>query len=111
MGVADVGGSMVIHTFGAVFGIVVTKILTPRDAFGHKKAESNYYSDLTAFIGTIFLWMYWPSFNAGPAVLDSPSQTRAFVNTILSLSGSCMATFVISILTRDEGKRLNMIDI
>ena len=73
MGVADIGGSMVIHTFGAVFGIVLAKIMSPRDSFGHKKAESNYLSDLTSFIGTIFLWMYWPSFNAGPAPLGSVS--------------------------------------
>lgn len=71
MGVADIGGSMVIHTFGAVFGIVITKILSPRDAFGHKKAESNFISDLTSFIGTIFLWIYWPSFNAGPSTIGS----------------------------------------
>lgn len=73
MGIADIGGSMVIHTFGAVFGVVLAKILSPRGAFGHKKAESNYISDLTAFIGSIFLWMYWPSFNAGPAIPGSES--------------------------------------
>lgn len=111
MGISDIGGSMVIHSFGAIFGVVLAKILSPRDSFGHKKAESNYISDLTAFIGAIFLWMYWPSFNAGPALPGSVSQSRAFINTILSLSGSCMATFVVSILTRDEGKRINMIDI
>lgn len=111
MGVADIGGSMVIHSFGAVFGVVLAKLMSPSRAIGHKKAESSYISDLTSFIGTVFLWMYWPSFNAGPSPIDSVSQTRAFVNTILSLSGSCMITFVISIFTRTDDKKFNMVDI
>ncbi|EGR32909.1 rhesus type c glycoprotein, putative [Ichthyophthirius multifiliis] len=55
MGIADIGGSMVIHTFGAFFGLVVSKIVTPNKAFTHAKAESNYVSDITAFLGAIFL--------------------------------------------------------
>ncbi|KAL4442858.1 hypothetical protein ABPG74_010747 [Tetrahymena malaccensis] len=111
MGVADIGGSMVIHTYGAVFGLILAKMLSPRSAFSHKKAESNYISDLTSFIGTIFLYMYWPSFNAGPATPGSQAQNRAYINTMLSLSASCMVTFLISLLTRSEDKKFNMIDI
>lgn len=33
------------------------------------------------------------------------------MNTILSLSGSCMTTFLVSLLTRSDDKKFNMIDI
>ena len=64
MGIADVGGSMVIHAFGAFFGLAVSKITSSPNCIGHKRNESNYISDLTSLIGSVFLWMYWPSFNA-----------------------------------------------
>lgn len=43
---------------------------------------------MIAFIGTIFLWMYWPSFNG--ALASGVSQHRIVVNTVLAISGSCM---------------------
>jgi ammonium transporter Rh len=60
----DVGGSMLIHAFGAYGGLTISlilgSILKP-----NSKPPSNYFSNLFAFIGTLFLWMYWPSFNFG----------------------------------------------
>ena len=56
-------------------------------------------------IGTLFLWLFWPSFNSAVAVDEG--QTRAIVNTLLSISSSCIATFFISSIV---GKgRLNMV--
>uniref|UniRef100_A0A2K5NU03 Ammonium transporter Rh type A n=1 Tax=Cercocebus atys TaxID=9531 RepID=A0A2K5NU03_CERAT len=59
---SDIGASMTIHAFGAYFGLAVAGILY-RSALrrGHKNEESTYYSDLFAMIGTLFLWMFWPS--------------------------------------------------
>ena len=31
-------------------------------------------------VGTVFLWMFWPSFNAGAAA-EGDAQMRAIVNT------------------------------
>jgi ammonium transporter Rh len=64
MAITDIGGSMYIHLFGAICGLVISKIITKPEAFNHPSAKSNYISDLTSVIGTLFLWMYWPSFNA-----------------------------------------------
>ena len=60
----DVGGSMIIHLFGAVFGLAVSFMYRPKNHNNHKLCDSNYYSNLFAMIGSLFIWMYWPSFNA-----------------------------------------------
>lgn len=50
--------------------------------------------DLFSVIGTVLLWIFWPSFNAVLAKADC--YHRAVINTYLSLIGSTVATFVIS---------------
>ena len=55
---------------------------------------SRYSSELFAMVGTIILWVYWPSFNAILAGEDA--FHRAIINTYLSLLGSTVATFVVS---------------
>ena len=111
----DIGGSMVIHTFGAYFGLAVSWILSPRDIEEREDARENkavYHADMFAMIGTIFLWCYWPSFNAAFAGLtgDTHGQNRAIVNTTLSLTGSVMSSFAVSALLRHGGK-VDMVDI
>lgn len=60
-------------------------------------------------IGTVFLWMYWPSFNAALAGSDF-TQHRAVVNTVLSLSGSCFSAFLASYYFR-KSREFCMVDI
>ena len=45
-------------------------------------------------IGTLFLFCFWPSFNAGTAVGDS--RLRAVVNTFVSICASVILTFAVS---------------
>ena len=61
------GGSMYVHTFGAYFGLAATYFYNPKTASESPNAGANYNSNLIAMIGTIFLWMYWPSFNGALA--------------------------------------------
>lgn len=65
--VNDVGGSMVIHIFGAYFGLSATLFYQPVAAIKDKKGlgVNSYWSDLVSMIGTLFLFAFWPSFNAG----------------------------------------------
>ncbi len=42
LGVADVGGSMVIHSFGAYFGLSASFFLTPKQARGRSDNAANY---------------------------------------------------------------------
>ena len=83
---------------------------------------SGYLNDVIAMVGTLFLWLYWPSFNAalasvpiGDAAVEVPtealasSQFLSIVNTLLSMLGSAVAAFAVSAIT---GKgRLNMMHV
>lgn len=105
--VSDVGGSMVIHQFGAYFGIVVSIMIgRPR---GDKEEKAVYHSDIFSMIGTLFLFAFWPSFNAALAGEAGGAQQRTVVNTVLALSGSCLASFVVSHAT--GGGRFDMVHI
>jgi len=108
-GVVDLGGSMVIHAFGAYFGLAVALVIGRPTQRNHELNGANRMSDLFAMIGTIFLWMLWPSFNAVLAD-EGPIQHRAIVNTIISLCAACMVSFGFSILFRKEHK-LSMVDV
>ncbi len=95
----DIGGSMVIHAFGAYFGLACAWVLGSKNAEKHAAtASSNASSDQFAMIGTLFLWLFWPSFNAG--VSTGSRQERAVINTLLSISTSAFLVFAISPLLR-----------
>lgn len=53
-------------------------------------------------IGTIFLWLFWPSFNAGLA--EGDAQHRAVINTYYSLAGCCVTAFAMSALVSKDHK-------
>jgi ammonium transporter Rh len=96
--VADIGGTYADHMFGAYFGLAVAMVLTSSDEMYHQRASpaTGYAFDLFSLIGTLFLWIYWPSFVGGGLEADSAQQQRAVVNTILSLSASTIITFYLS---------------
>ena len=39
-------------------------------------------------VGTLFLWMFWPSFNG--ALANQNQQQRVIINTVLSIAASCI---------------------
>jgi len=106
--VADLGGSMTIHLFGAVFGVAASLMLTPKSARGNQNNAAVYHSDIMALIGTIFLYMFWPSFNAALAV--GTAKPRAVINTLYSISASTVVAFLASYTFRRE-RKFNMVDI
>lgn len=110
---ADAGGSIIIHTFGAYFGLALSRVLYTKKALDNPKEESNYQSDLFAMIGTIFLWMYWPSFNAALVAPDYVAQHRSVINTYFSLAAACVTTFALSPLFQRDGTKwkLSMVHI
>ncbi|KAI7807517.1 rh family, C glycoprotein, like 1 isoform X1 [Triplophysa rosa] len=108
--VKDAGGSMVIHTFGAYYGLTISWVLYRPNLFQSKRLQGSvYHSDVFAIIGTLFLWMFWPSFNS--AIADhGDGQHRAAINTYLALAASVLTTFAISSFSQKHGK-LDMVHI
>ncbi|KAH3796917.1 ammonium transporter Rh type A-like isoform X2 [Dreissena polymorpha] len=104
----DVGESMYIHAFGAYFGLAVARMLYNEKHEEAKSEGSVYQSDIFSMIGTIFLWLFWPSFNGGAAAGDE--QQRALINTYLSLAACTIITFAMSQLVDKRGK-FNMVHV
>lgn len=142
---------MVIHTFGAYYGLAISWVLyRPNLKDSSQLNGSVYHSDLFAMIGklslwlliiavkywsellyflfpcfwidwyttvyrhlsfllyafplgTLFLWLFWPSFNS--AISDhGDGQHRAAINTYLSLAATVLTTIAISSLFQKHGK-------
>lgn len=110
---SDAGGSIIIHAFGAYFGLALSRVLHDKKALDSPKEASVYHSDLFAMIGTVFLWMYWPSFNAALVAPDYVAQHRSVINTYFSLAAACVTTFALSPLFQREGTkwRLSMVHV
>jgi ammonium transporter Rh len=108
LGAVDMGGSIFVHTFGAYFGLAAAWAIGGKRAKDHKDNTSSKTSDTFAMIGTLFLWMFWPSFNG--ALASGSQQHRVVINTVLSLCASAMAAFLFSALLRKHHK-FDMVDI
>lgn len=101
--VYDNGGSTAIHSYGAYYGVTVTFILS-RFSTPRKEPQPTYLTTTMAMIGTFFLWMFWPSFNAGVFPSTQFERSLTVSNTVLSLVGSCLGTFIVSGLFRENHK-------
>merc|ERR1719460_3428101 len=108
LGAVDMGGSIFVHTFGAYFGLAAAWAIGGKRAKDHKDNTSSKTSDTFAMVGTLFLWMFWPSFNG--ALAQGSQQHRVVINTVLSLCASAMAAFLFSAFLRKHHK-FDMVDI
>ncbi|NWT60956.1 RHL protein, partial [Erythrocercus mccallii] len=90
---------MHVHLFGAYFGLAVTSRF-PEAPPGLDKSRSSPKSELFSMLGTVFVWVFWPSFNSILAV----SKRKAVLNTYLALAVSAVAAFMLSALTSKDGK-------
>jgi len=99
-GFVDAGGSIVIHVFGAYFGLGAAIAMT-RKQDRTKAIECDETSDRFSMLGSMVLWVFWPSFCS--AVVPSDQMARTAIATILALSGATLATCLLSGLLR-KGK-------
>jgi ammonium transporter Rh len=94
-GFVDSAGSIIIHAFGAYFGLGLAIALTSA-----KNLEQAVPSDATSnrfsMVGSMILWLFWPSFCS--AVVPPEQVAATAVNTILSLCGATITTLICSAL-------------
>ncbi|CAK5080117.1 unnamed protein product [Meloidogyne enterolobii] len=86
---------MIIHVFGAVFGLIAGRVLFTKTWRDSEHLGSVYHSDIFTFVATGFLWVFWPSFNAANA-FGADARNRSIVNTYTALIGSTITAFVVS---------------
>eukprot|EP00877_Chromochloris_zofingiensis_P007162 jgi/Chrzof1/269/Cz01g09120.t1 len=118
----DVGGSITIHVFGAYYGLAASMLISTgrQSCYGatNAKNSASYVSNIFSIIGTLFLWMFWPSFNGALASIETmdtaaagveaaanaafaPQQYYCVTNTLISLLGSCIAAFGVTAAVND----------
>jgi len=106
--IEDAGGTIIIHMFGAYFGLAIAWIIGKPGA--GTESEGGHVADLFSLIGTVFLWIYWPSFNGGGLVANSGAQQRAVINTIFGMCASTIGSFIVS-STFSYSKKIRPVDI
>lgn len=95
----DTGGSILIHAFGAIFGLGVACMMTTPKEF-ETPIESSNTSDRFSLLGSMVLWVFWPSFCA--ALVAPKLIPMTVVNVILALCGSTLATYFSSLKLRGK---------
>ncbi len=97
--IADTGGSIVIHAFGAIFGISAAISLTTKK---HREASilTDATSDRFSLLGSMVLWVFWPSFCSALVPVDAIPVS--VVNVFLALSGSTIATYFSTVIIRGK---------
>jgi ammonium transporter Rh len=95
--VKDIGGAMIIHTFGAFYGIGLTAVYKYSKARGSKNLFETHDSLTSAMVGTLFLWCFWPSFNAALGTSDAEIH-MSVLNTYFSIIGSVLSAYATSML-------------
>lgn len=99
-GFVDSAGSIIIHAFGAYFGLGLTIALTKK-AHMEQEIECDATSDRFSMLGSMVLWIFWPSFCS--AIVPAEQFQQTVVNTILALCGATVITYLFSVLFR-KGK-------
>lgn len=99
-GFVDSAGSIVIHAFGAYFGLGCAVALTKLEHAG-QSIESDDTSDRFSMVGSMILWLFWPSFCS--AVVPEAQFQQTVINTIMALCGATIITYLLSAILR-KGK-------
>jgi len=98
-GFVDAGGSVVIHAFGAYFGMGLAIMLTSKK---HRDipVESDATSDRFGMLGSMILWIFWPSFCS--AIVPEAQFAQTVINVVLALCGATLSTYIFSVAIRKK---------
>jgi ammonium transporter Rh len=103
--IVDTGGSILIHAFGAFFGLGLIMTLTTKKEFD-TPIESDAVSDKFSMLGSMVLWIFWPSFCA--ALVPEAKVPQTAVNVVIALCGATLATYFTSCALR---RKISIADI
>ena len=95
----DTGGSIVIHGFGAIFGLGLIFSLTSKKEFA-TEIQADATSDRFSLLGSMVLWIFWPSFCA--ALVAPKDLIPTVINVVMALSGSTLAAYFSSLGLRKK---------
>ena len=96
-GFVDAAGSIVIHAFGAYFGLGMIFALRNKTR-SDISIQSNKTSDRFSLLGSMILWIFWPSFCS--AIVPEAQFAQTVLNTVLALCGATVCTYITSTLLR-----------
>uniref|UniRef100_A0A914XCP6 Ammonium transporter AmtB-like domain-containing protein n=1 Tax=Plectus sambesii TaxID=2011161 RepID=A0A914XCP6_9BILA len=99
---SDAGHCMYVHLFGALFGLFASRMNLKTFHRTHPQQARTYQSDIWTIIGTLFLWICFPSFNA--AFSTEMLRQRALINTLFALLASTLSTFIFTVFVSTDGK-------
>jgi ammonium transporter Rh len=98
-GFLDTGGSIVIHAFGAYFGMgVIANTLSKFKEDDTCEHDSN--SNQFCLLGSMILWIFWPSFTS--AIVAPERVVLTSINTVFALCGATLATYIFTKLIRGK---------
>lgn len=88
-----------IHAFGAIFGISTAIFLSTKKQ-REIPVQADATSDRFSLLGSMVLWVFWPSFCA--ALVPNEAIPATVVNVFLALCGSTLATYIASVKIRGK---------
>ncbi|MEJ8554825.1 hypothetical protein [Tepidibacter sp. Z1-5] len=98
-GFLDTGGSVVIHAFGAYFGLGVVSN-TIYKFKNEPTCESDSISNQFCLLGSMILWIFWPSFTS--AIVAPERVVLTVINTVFALCGATLSTYIFSRIIRGK---------
>lgn len=98
-GFQDTGGSVMIHAFGAYFGLGLVATTAKKMSDG-PSCETDSMSNQFSLLGSLLLWVFWPSFTS--AVASPERAVLTAINTVFALAGATIATYIFSKLIRGK---------
>lgn len=99
----DAAGGVMLHMFCAYFAMALSWVL--QRPGGHdtrnKRKGGTYYSNILSMVGTLFIFVCWPIFNAAHG---GEYQQRMFGNTVIGIAAGAVGAFATDVLVNDEAK-------
>jgi len=105
----DIGGTLTVHLFGAVFGCSFSIISYCSKNEKERISTSihlgyDHNSNLFALFGSLIIIPYWPSFNT--ALVNGNQKYRGIINTYFAVGGSIIGMFAMSHLLNNKKMKI-----